>query len=165
MNTPGDSKDCAKNSAAEAPPSPMALDVLAIQKLIPHRYPFLFVDRVLEFQDNHRILVTKNVSANEPFFQGHFPTRPVMPGVLILEAMAQAAAILSRLSTEGVPADKMMYLVGANDVRWKKQVVPGDTLHIEMTFERKRRPMWFLKGRVTVDGKLVAEGTITAAEV
>ena len=144
---------------------PTTLDVLAIQKLIPHRYPFLLVDKVIEFEDNKRILAIKNVTFNEPYFQGHFPTRPVMPGVLVLEAMAQAAALLSRLSSEGVPPEKMMYLVGANDVRWKRQVVPGDTLHIEMTFVRRRRPLWFLDGRVTVEGKVVAEGSITAAEV
>lgn len=140
------------------------IDVVEIQRIIPHRYPFLLVDRIIEFVDNQKVVGIKNVTANEYFFQGHFPGKPVMPGVLILEAMAQTAGILAKLSTDGVADDKTMYFVGANDVRWKRQVVPGDTLRIQMTTIKKRRPLWMMAGQVTVEGKLVAEASISAAE-
>jgi 3-hydroxyacyl-[acyl-carrier-protein] dehydratase len=139
-------------------------DVSRIQEIIPHRYPFLLVDRIVELEDNHRIVGLKAVTINEPFFPGHFPGRPVMPGVLILEAMAQTAAILARVSTDGVAEGKYVFLVGATDCKWKKQVLPGDVLRIEMRSVKKRRPLWILEGEVTVDGKLVASATISAAE-
>lgn len=139
-------------------------DVTQIQEIIPHRYPFLLVDRIVEIEDNERIVGIKAVTINEPYFQGHFPGRPVMPGVLITEAMAQTAAILARVSTDGVHPDKYVFLVGANDFKWKRQVLPGDTLRIEMKSVKKRRPLWIMQGTVTVDGRLVASGTITAAE-
>jgi len=139
-------------------------DVTQIQEIIPHRYPFLLVDKIVEVVDNERIVGIKAVTINEPYFQGHFPGRPVMPGVLITEAMAQTAAILARVSTDGVRPDKYVFLVGANDFKWKRQVVPGDTLRIEMKSVKKRRPLWIMQGTVTVDGRLVASGTITAAE-
>ncbi len=143
----------------------LPLDVTKIRELLPHRYPFLLIDRVLEIEDAQRIVAIKNVTINEPFFNGHFPERPVMPGVLILEAMAQAGGILARLSTDGLSEDKYVYLVGATDVKWRKQVLPGDTLRIELKVVKRRRPMWVLKGEVTVEGQLVAEGTVSAAEV
>src|SRR5882724_965675 len=99
-----------------------------IQSLLPHRYPFLLVDRVQELDPDRRIVGIKNVSINEPFFQGHFPGRPVMPGVMILEAMAQTAALLAHASVEGVKKGKTVFLIGATDFKWKKQVMPGDTL-------------------------------------
>lgn len=139
-------------------------DTAKIQEILPHRYPFLFVDKVVEFVDNHRIVAVKSVTMNEWFFQGHFPGRPVMPGVLILEAMAQTAAILARVSEDGVTPGKYVFLVGATDVKWKKQVVPGDTLRIEMESVKKRRPLWVMSGKVFVEDKLVASGTISAAE-
>lgn len=139
-------------------------DSIRIQQVIPHRYPFLLVDKIVELVDNERVVGIKNVTVNEPFFTGHFPGRPVMPGVLIIEAMAQTAAILAIESTDGVKKGHTVFLVGASDFKWKRQVVPGDTLRIEMTSIRKRRPLWIMGGVVTVDGKLVASGTISAAE-
>lgn len=142
----------------------IVLDSIEIQKIIPHRYPFLLLDRVVEFEDNQRIVGIKNVTINEPFFQGHFPGRPVMPGVLVMEAMAQTAAILAIKSSDGVMKGKTVFLVGANDFKWKRMVQPGDTLRIEMKSYKKRRPIWIMSGEVSVDGELVASGTLSAAE-
>lgn len=142
----------------------VVFDTIRIQEIIPHRYPFLMLDKVVAYEDNKRIVGIKCVTINEPFFQGHFPGRPVMPGVMILEAMAQTGAILARLSTDGVLPHKTIFLTGANDVKWKRQVVPGDVLRIEMISVRKRRPLWIMSGTVTVDGKIVASGSIMAAE-
>lgn len=135
-----------------------------VLELLPHRYPFLMVDKVVELVDNERIVAIKGVTFNEPFFQGHFPGRPVMPGVMILEAMAQAAAILARVSSDGLTDGKIMYLVGATDVKWKKAIVPGDSLRIEMVSEKKRRPLWIMTGQVTVDGKVAASARVSAME-
>lgn len=140
------------------------IGVEEIKKLIPHRYPFLMVDRVIDFVDNERIVTLKSVSCNEGYFEGHFPERPVMPGVLVLEAMAQSAAILSRLSSNGAPEGCYLYLVGADSVKWKKMVVPGDVLRIEMNYKQRRGPLWILEGRVLVDGKVVALGKVSAME-
>lgn len=140
-------------------------NTIQIQELLPHRYPFLLIDKIVEYTDNHQIVAIKNVTINEPFFQGHFPGRPVMPGVLVLEAMAQASAVLARISTDGIPNDKAIFLCGADDVRWKRQVVPGDTLRIVMTFVKKKRPLWIMDGKVYIDGALCCAGVITAAEV
>jgi 3-hydroxyacyl-[acyl-carrier-protein] dehydratase len=139
-------------------------DTLGIQKIIPHRYPFLMIDKVTEFVDNQYVVAIKCVTNNEPFFQGHFPGRPVMPGVMIIEAMAQTGAILARQSTDGVHPDKTIFLTGADEMRFKRIVVPGDVLEIKMTSLKKRRPFWIMNGTVTVEGKMVAEGTIMAAE-
>lgn len=142
----------------------VVFDCVQIQKFLPHRYPFLLIDKIVEFVDGERIVAVKNVTINEEFFQGHFPGNPVMPGVLILEAMAQACAVLSRASKGGAPIDSTVYLVGADNVKWKKKVLPGDTLRIEVKLIKFRRPLWILDGTVTVDGKLVASGTIQACE-
>jgi 3-hydroxyacyl-[acyl-carrier-protein] dehydratase len=139
-------------------------DAIQIQAIIPHRYPFLMIDRIVEFVDNERAVGIKNVTMNEPYFTGHFPGRPVMPGVMILEAMAQTGAILAIRSNEGVAAGKTVFLVGATDCKWKRQVVPGDTLRIEMVSVKKRRPLWIMSGTVTVGDKIVATATISAAE-
>lgn len=139
-------------------------DCQQIMEIIPHRYPFIMVDRIVEYEDNVRVVGIKNVTFNEPYFQGHFPGRPVMPGVMMLEAMAQTAAVLAKTSTDGVAPGKTVFLVGATDFKWKKQITPGDTLRIEMVSVKKRRPLWIMSGSITVDGKLVASGTLTAAE-
>jgi 3-hydroxyacyl-[acyl-carrier-protein] dehydratase len=142
---------------------PVVMDILEIQRWIPHRYPFLLIDRVLDIVPNAYIISVKNVTANEEFFQGHFPSQPVMPGVLIMEAMAQTAAVFARYSEEVLLTGKTFYLVGADGFKWKKQVVPGDQLRIVMKSVKKRNPLWIMDGEVTVDGKIVASGTLSAA--
>lgn len=149
---------------AEKPEEQVVYGPAQILDILPHRFPFLMIDKVIEFEDNKRIVGIKNVTSNEPFFPGHFPGQPVMPGVMILEAMAQTAAILAKKSIDGVLPDKTVFLVGATDFKWKRKVVPGDTLRIEMVSVRKRRPLWIMAGEVTVDGKFVASGTLSAAE-
>ena len=141
------------------------MDINEIQKWIPHRYPFLLIDKVIELEPNVSIVTVKNVTANEGFFQGHFPEHPVMPGVLIMEAMAQTAAVFARYSEPKLLSDKIFYLVGADGFKWKRQVIPGDTLHIHMKSIKKRYPLWIISGEVLVDGKIVASGTLTAAAV
>ena len=141
------------------------MDINEIQKWIPHRYPFLLIDKVIELEPNVSIVTVKNVTANEGFFQGHFPEHPVMPGVLIMEAMAQTAAVFARYSEPKLLSGKVFYLVGADGFKWKRQVIPGDTLHIHMKSIKKRNPLWIISGEVLVDGKIVASGTLTAAAV
>ncbi len=139
-------------------------DTNDIQATLPHRYPFALLDRVIEFEEGHRIVGVKNVTMNEPFFTGHFPGNPVMPGVLILEAMAQAAAFLAMKSgLEGKGLD--LYLVGATDMKWKKQVVPGDTLLLEIERHKNKGPLWIVNAKAFVDGDVVASGRVSAAEV
>lgn len=140
-------------------------DTKDILDILPHRYPFLLVDKVLEFDPGARVLAIKNVTANEPFFQGHFPGLPVMPGVLILEAMAQSSAIMALKSPEGMDPNKNIFIVGAKDVKFKKTVVPGDCLRIETCFIKKKGPLWICESTVTVDGALAASGVLSAMEV
>lgn len=139
-------------------------DIQEIQSALMHRYPFLLIDRVTEFENNKSIVVIKNVTFNEPFFTGHFPERPVMPGVLILEAMAQAAAMLAMKSTEGVKEGRAVLLVGADKVKWKRQVIPGDTLEIKITFLKGRNHFWYFDGTAYVDGELAAKASLSAAD-
>jgi 3-hydroxyacyl-[acyl-carrier-protein] dehydratase len=141
----------------------VTMDILEIQRWIPHRYPFLLIDRVLDVVPNVHITTIKNVTANEEFFQGHFPGHPVMPGVLIMESMAQTAAVFARYSEPELLKNKTFYLVGADNFKWKKMVVPGDQLKIVMKSVKKRNPLWIMDGEVFVDGKVVASGTLTAA--
>lgn len=141
------------------------LNIGQIREILPHRYPFLLIDRVVELVDNEHVVAIKNVTANEPFFNGHFPSDPVMPGVLIIEAIAQTAAILAKTSKDGVGPGKQVLLVGANEVKFKKRVIPGDTMRIVVRSHRKRRPLWVMHGEVFVDGKLAASGSISAMEV
>ena len=143
--------------------APVTMDILEIQRWIPHRYPFLLIDRVLNLVPNEHITTIKNVSANEEFFQGHFPGHPVMPGVLIMESMAQTAAVFARYSEPELLKNKTFYLVGADNFKWKKMVVPGDQLTIVMKSVKKRNPLWIMDGEVFVDGKVVVSGTLTAA--
>ena len=143
--------------------APVTMDILEIQRWIPHRYPFLLIDRVLDLVPNEHITTIKNVTANEEFFEGHFPGHPVMPGVLIMESMAQTAAVFARNSEPELLKNKTFYLVGADNFKWKKMVVPGDQLKIVMKSVKKRNPLWIMDGEVFVDGKVVVSGTLTAA--
>ena len=143
--------------------APVTMDILEIQRWIPHRYPFLLIDRVLDLVPNEHITTIKNVTANEEFFEGHFPGHPVMPGVLIMESMAQTAAVFARYSEPELLKNKTFYLVGADNFKWKKMVVPGDQLKIVMKSVKKRNPLWIMDGEVFVDGKVVVSGTLTAA--
>ena len=136
------------------------MDVTEIRKLIPHRYPFLLVDRILELEPNHRIVGIKNLSINESFFQGHFPEKPMMPGVLICEAMAQVAAILARCSQQ--ETDTIFILTGLDRVKFRHPVEPGDQLWIELELSRRRNHYWHLSGIAKVDGKRVAEAELSA---
>ena len=139
----------------------MLMDIHQIIKKLPHRYPFLLVDRVIEFEKDVRIKALKNVTINEPFFNGHFPNRPVMPGVLMLEALAQASALLS-FSSEGEQSDgsRLYYFAGIDGARFRHQVVPGDVLRLEVEIGKLRRGFGSGKGTATVDGKLAAEGEL-----
>lgn len=141
----------------------VTMDVLEIQRWIPHRYPFLLIDKVTNLIPNETITSVKNVTANEEFFQGHFPGHPVMPGVLIMEAMAQTAAVFARYSEPELLKGKTFYLVGADNFKWKKMVLPGDQLVIVMKSVKKRNPLWIMDGEVSVDGRVVATGTLSAA--
>ena len=145
----------------------MPVDVNRIQELLPHRYPFLLVDRVLELEPNRRILAVKNVTINEPFFQGHFPGHPVMPGVLVLEALAQAGGLLTQLlaSTDvASKQDKSFYLVKIDNARFSRMVVPGDQLELEVKLKRMIRNMAMYECAARVDGKEVASADILCAE-
>ncbi len=142
----------------------MTLDIHQILKLLPHRYPFLLVDRVLEMEKGKRITALKNVTMNEPFFNGHFPHRPVMPGVLMLEAMAQAAALLSFHSLDIVPDDNTVYYFAAIDgARFKRPVEPGDQLTLEVEIERMKAGISKFKGRALVGSELACEAKLMCA--
>lgn len=137
------------------------MDIHQILKRLPHRYPMLLVDRVVELEKNVRILAVKNVTINEPFFNGHFPHRPVMPGVLILEAMAQSAALLSFASAEIDPGDDtVVYFAGIDAARFKRPVEPGDQLMIEASIDRVRAGIHKYKARATVNGEMAAEAEL-----
>ena len=136
-----------------------------IEKILPHRYPFLLVDRVVEFVDGELVVGYKNLTANEPFFVGHFPGRPIMPGVLMLEAMAQLGAIFAKLSTGGAGPNDLVVLSGFEDIRFRRQVIPGDVLRMEMRNETKRSRYWKMRGVATVEGEKAVEGTWMAAIV
>src|SRR5262245_23354745 len=141
------------------------MDVQQIQKLLPHRYPSLLVDRVVEIVPGHKLIGYKNVTANEPFFNGHFPGHPIMPGVLILEALAQASAILA-YKTEGLdPQKKVSYLMAIDNAKFRRPVVPGDRLQLEVEVIKHKGPIWKQRGTALVDGQKVAEGEFLATVV
>jgi 3-hydroxyacyl-[acyl-carrier-protein] dehydratase len=137
------------------------MDIHRILKRLPHRYPFLLVDRVLELDKNVRIKALKNVTINEPFFSGHFPARPVMPGVLTLEALAQAAALLSFESMDVEPGDDMVvYFVGIDGARFKRPVEPGDQLILEASIDRAKAGIYKYKTRASVGGETAVEAEL-----
>lgn len=141
----------------------MMMNVEEVMQYLPHRYPFLLVDRVLEMELGKSITALKNVTFNEPFFSGHFPGTPVMPGVLVLEALAQAAALLSFKTAKYAPEDVgIVYLVGFDNARFKKPVVPGDQLILKAEITRTMRGIWKYAARAEVDGVLVAEAELMA---
>jgi 3-hydroxyacyl-[acyl-carrier-protein] dehydratase len=134
-----------------------------IRSLLPHRYPMLLVDRVLKVENDVSITGVKNVSANEDFFNGHFPDKPIMPGVLILEALAQLGVIFAKICAEAVDRDKLYVFAGADEVRFRKPVVPGDVLELRMELIARKKVVWKMKGTAFVDGEVVCEGILTAA--
>jgi len=137
------------------------IDINEIMSIIPHRYPFLLVDRVIEIELNKSIVGIKNVTANEPQFTGHFPTRPVMPGVLIIEAMAQLSAVLVAKSMESTD-DKEVFFMSIDESKFRKVVEPGDTLTMYAEIIQSRGPVWKFKARSEVDGKVASEAVFTA---
>lgn len=142
---------------------PTTLDIGGIMARIPHRYPMLLIDRVIDIDPAESCTGIKNVSANEPFFQGHFPGHPIMPGVLIIEAMAQTAATLVVASMDGVTCDThIVYFMTIEDARFRNPVGPGDTLHIKVRKDRTRGNVWKFRGEAFVGDKLCAEATYTA---
>ena len=140
------------------------MDIKEIQRILPHRYPFLLVDRIIEIDLGKRIVGIKNVSVNEPFFQGHFPGYPVMPGVLIIEAMAQVGGVLAFKSVEEKMdiSRKLVYFAGIDKAKFRKPVFPGDQIRFELKVIHVKEPYWKLKGLALVDGKKVCEAELMA---
>jgi beta-hydroxyacyl-ACP dehydratase FabZ len=131
-----------------------------IMDLLPHRYPFLLVDRIVEWDPGKRIVGIKNVTINEPFFQGHFPGHPIMPGVLIVEALAQTGGILALKAMGG--GTRIAYFTGIDNVKFRRPVVPGDQLRLEISVIAHKGPVWKMHGEATVDGVVVARGDVSA---
>jgi len=135
------------------------MDIREIQKFLPHRYPFLLVDRIIEIEPGTKAVGIKNVTVNEPFFQGHFPGQPIMPGVLIIEAMAQLAGVLAFRS--GAPVGKSVYFMSIEKAKFRRPVVPGDQLRLEINVLQRRVNVWKCSGNATVEEKLAAETEFT----
>ncbi len=138
----------------------LMIDIYEIQKLLPHTYPFLLVDRIIELEESKRIVGVKNVTFNEPFFTGHFPDKPIMPGVLILEAMAQTGGILAFKSFPGMEGS--VFFTGIDDARFRRPVIPGDQLKLVVEVVRHRREIWVFDGKAFVDDEIAAEARIMA---
>jgi 3-hydroxyacyl-[acyl-carrier-protein] dehydratase len=143
-------------------PDLKSYDVIGIQQLIPHRYPFLMIDKVVNVVDGQSIVGIKNVTINEPFFPGHFPSHPVMPGVLIVEAMAQTAAVLVMHTLGSTAHGKVVYFMSVEGSKFRKPVVPGDTIHLHCEAQKSRGNVWRFSGIAKVDGVKVAEAVYTA---
>jgi len=145
--------------------TPSTLDIYEILEHLPHRYPFLMIDRVTECKVGERLVGYKNVTYNEPHFQGHFPNKEVMPGVLIIEALAQATGILAFRTNGKVPDDdSLYYLVGVDGVRFKRPVIPGDQLKLEVDIIKTKRGVWKFNGVASVDGEMVCAAELMCAE-
>ncbi len=141
------------------------LDILEVQNHLPHRYPFLLIDRVLAYEEGKTLTALKNVTYNEPHFTGHFPNKPVMPGVLIIEALAQATGILAFRTSNKTPDDgSLYYLVGVDDCRFKQPVEPGDQLILEVEVLKHKRGVWRFRGEAKVDGNLICSAQLMCAE-
>jgi len=140
----------------------LTADLALIQRLIPHRYPFLFIDHVREIDLGKTAVGLKNVTINEPQFQGHFPVKPIMPGVMIVEAMAQTAAVLIAMTLDLIDRDPLVYFMTMDKFRFRQMVVPGDQLELHVEVVRGRGKLWKLKGVGKVDGKVVTEGEFAA---
>ncbi len=140
------------------------MNIEEILELLPHRYPFILVDRVLELERGKSLLAIKNVTINEPFFTGHFPLKAVMPGVLIIESLAQAAAILANYSAGIDPSSSLFYLGSIENARFKKVVIPGDQLHLKVELDRNRGNVWKFRGTALVLGEVVCTAEMTCAE-
>lgn len=138
------------------------IDIMRVMEMIPHRYPFLMIDRVIDLVPDQSAVGIKNVTINENHFQGHFPRQPIMPGVLIIESMAQTAAVLVVETLKGAAAGKLVYFMTVEEGRFRKPVVPGDTLHIHVTKLRHRANVWKFSGEAKVNGVLMAEARFSA---
>ena len=147
---------------SDRPIMPSEIDVLEIMDMIPHRYPFLMIDKVVDIVTGESGVGVKNVTINEYYFQGHFPQRPVMPGVLIIEAMAQTAAVLVVGSLGPAARGKLVYFMSVDSARFRKPVFPGDTLKVHVTRQRHRGNVWKFEGLAKVDDRLVAEAVFAA---
>ncbi len=139
-----------------------AIEIERVMKMIPHRYPMLLIDKVTEIVADERALAIKNVTINEPQFQGHFPTQPVMPGVFIIESMAQTAAVLVVYTLGAESEGKLVYFMAIESARFRRPIVPGDVMHVHVTKLRKRGAIWKFRGEVLVEGRLAAEAEFTA---
>ena len=137
-------------------------DIELIMKLLPHRYPFLLIDRIIDMDRDESAVGIKNVTINEPFFQGHFPSYPVMPGVLIIEALAQTAGALCVHNSGNINIPQIVYFMGIDNAKFRKPVVPGDQLHLHVKKIRSRGPVWRFSGRAKVNGQTAAEAEISA---
>ncbi len=151
-----------KDNLAPAGSTVPSIDIKRVMEILPHRYPFLMVDRLLSFVPGESAVGLKNVTINEPFFEGHFPGFPVMPGVLIVEAMAQTAAVMVAGTTGAAADGKLVYFMSIDEAKFRKPVVPGDALHIYIQKIQNRRNVWKFQGEAKVDGQLCAEAVFSA---
>ncbi len=142
---------------------PENIDILEILKVLPHRYPFVMVDRILSMEIRKEIVGLKNVTINEPFFQGHFPGRPIMPGVLILEGMAQVGGIMAFYANPETIGKKLLFFAGIDKARFRRPVVPGDQLIFTLELVKEKRSIMIMSAKATVDGKVVAEAELMAS--